>query len=225
VNVALLRLPLALAYPLLAHAASASDSGVLAAVALGDLLLVLLIGPLLRMRPWALALVLAAVPALAWLAHSPHAQLPLLAPPVLFTGLLCWLFARTLRRGRSPLITRVVELTEGPPTPDVARYTRRLTVAWALLMGLITVINATLALVAVPDGVLARLGHPLPLAVSQAGWSLFANLLNYGLVAGFFLAEYAYRRRRFPNRPYGNFAGFLRSLTGLGPDGWRELAR
>lgn len=224
-NVALLRLPLALGYPVLAHVASARDSDVLAAVALGDLLLVLVLGPLLRARPWAIATGLLALPLLALLARSPHAQLPLLAPPVVFVALLCWLFARTLRRGRTPLITRFVELAEGPPPPDVARYTRRLTAAWAWLLGLITLANTTLALVAVPDGVLARLGYPLPWAVSQERWSLFANLLTYGVVAVFFLGEYAYRQRRFPDRPYGNFVGFMRSMARLGPDAWRELAR
>lgn len=224
-NLALLRLPLALGYPVLAHVASARDSDALAAVALGDLLLVLVLGPLLRARPWAIALCLLALPLLVLLARSPHAQLPLLAPPVVFVALLCWLFARTLRPGRTALITRLVELTEGPPTAEVARYTRRLTAAWAWLLGTITALNATLALVAVPGGVLARLGAAPPWAVSQERWSLFANLLGYGLVAAFFLGEYAYRRRRFPRRPYGNFVGFLRSLTRLGPDAWRELTR
>ncbi|MFZ5661233.1 MAG: ketosynthase, partial [Pseudomonadota bacterium] len=71
-TVALLRLPLALAYPVLAHVAAARDDDALAAVALADLLLVLLVGPLLRRRPWAIALTLAAVPALVALARSPH---------------------------------------------------------------------------------------------------------------------------------------------------------
>ncbi|MFX8242821.1 hypothetical protein ABTL31_18850, partial [Acinetobacter baumannii] len=89
--------------PVLAHVAAARDDDALAAVALADLLLVLLVGPLLRRRPWAIALTLAAVPALVALARSPQAQLPLLAPPVVFSGLLCWLFARTLRGGRTAL--------------------------------------------------------------------------------------------------------------------------
>ncbi|MFX9318008.1 hypothetical protein ABTO00_19510, partial [Acinetobacter baumannii] len=92
-------------------------------------------------------------PALVALPRSPHAQLPLLAPPVVFSGLLCWLFARTLRGGRTALITRLVEVAEGPPPPDVARYTRALTAAWAVLLGLIAALNAGLALLAVPDGV------------------------------------------------------------------------
>lgn len=223
-NVALLRLPLALGYPVLAHMAAARNDDALAAVALGDLLLVLLIGPLWRRRPWAIALMLAALPALAALAHSPYAQLPLLAPPVLFSGLLAWLFARSLRRGRVALITRLVEVSEGPPPPEVARYTRTLTAAWAGLLGAITTMNALLALVAVPDGVLARLGHPPPWSVPQARWSLIANLLIYGLVVAFFLGEYAYRRRRFPDRPYGNFVGFMRRLGALGPEAWRRIA-
>jgi uncharacterized membrane protein len=50
-------------------------------------------------------------------------------------------------------------------------------------------------------------------------WSLFANLIAYLFVLGFFIAEYAYRRRRFPQQPYRNVLEFaqrvLASLPGL----------
>ena len=41
-------------------------------------------------------------------------------------------------------------------------------------------------------------------------WSLFANVLNYVIVAAVFLLEFAYRRRRFPGRPYRGSLDFLR---------------
>jgi len=221
------RVVLAVAYPLLAHWASHEGSGVAAAVALVDLCLVILIEPLLRRRGWAWALLAAIVAGLVALARTPHAQVLLLAPPMLFTGLLAWFFGRSLQPPREALITRIVAALEHCPAAQLPaplyRYTRSLTAAWAALMAALAVINGVLALFAVPDGVLARLGHPPALGVPQEQWSLFANLLNYGIVAGFFLGEYALRRRRFPDRPYRNFGHFMRQMAQLGPRFWRDL--
>jgi uncharacterized membrane protein len=226
-HIAAARLVLAVAYPLLAHWASHDGGGVAAAIALADLSLVILIQALLSPRPWAWLTLVAILAGLAALARTPYAQLSLLAPPMLFTGLLAWWFGRSLRAPREGLITRIVAgLDQCEPAqlpPPLYRYTRRLTAAWAWLLAALAVINGALALLAVPDGVLARLGHPPALGVPQEQWSLFANLLNYGIVAGFFLGEYALRRRYFPHRPYRNFVDFLRHMARLGPRFWRDL--
>ena len=39
------------------------------------------------------------------------------------------------------------------------------------------------------------------------------------------LAEFQYRKRRFPRRPYRNAAGFARQMAALGPAFWRDLLR
>ncbi|MNR67495.1 hypothetical protein D3C85_1915300 [compost metagenome] len=70
---------------------------------------------------------------------------------------------------------------------------------------------------------LARLGHVPAWSITQSQWSLFANLANYGIVGGFFLGEYALRRRLFPHRPYRNLLDFLRQMAALGPKFWRDL--
>ena len=224
-----LRTALALAYPFLAHAANARDDGGLAALALGDLVLILLLGPLLRLQGWAWACVAAAVPALAWLAQAPHATLPLLAPPVVFPALAGWLFARTLRRGRVALITRMASALHARPVesldPALARYTRALTGAWAALLFALALVNLVLAVFAVPEGLLARLGHPTSLPVLDARGSLFANLLIHGVVGGAFLLEFAWRRHRFRDQPYRSLAEFLRQVAGLGPAFWRDVVR
>lgn len=226
-NSAALRLCLAVAYPLLAHWASHGGGDLAAALALLDLVVLVLADALLQLRAWALALLLACAALLAWLAGGPMLQVLLLAPPMAFTGLLAWLFARSLRSPRGALITRIVVAMEQCPAEelpaDLRRYSRRLTAAWAWLLVGLTVANGVLALIAVPDGVLARLGYPPPVAVTQAQWSWFANLLNYGIVGGFFVGEYALRRRWFPPRTYRNFFDFLRRMAGLGPRFWREL--
>jgi len=223
------RVALALAYPLLAHWASHDGSGAAAALALTDLTLVVLIEPLLRPRAWAWGAFAGILAGLSVLSRTPHAQLLLLAPPVLFLGLLAACFGRSLRAPREALITRIVAALEGCAPAQMPatlyRYTRNLTAAWAVLLAGLALVNGALALVAVPDGVLARLGHPPAWGVPRDYWSLIANLLNYGVVGGFFLGEYALRRRFFAHRPYRNFLEFLQQMGRLGPEFWRGLFR
>ena len=226
---AALRLVLAVAYPFLAHWASQGGGagGTIAAVALLDLALIVLLLPLLQPRAWAWALLVLIAAGLWLLAPTAYPQLMLLAPPVLFTGLLGWWFARSLRAPRVPVITKIVagleQTTPALLPAALLAYTRRLTGAWSALLLCLALANATLAMIAVPDGVLARLGHAPLLTVSQSTWSWFANLLDYGIVGGFFIGEYALRRRWFPQQPYGNFVDFLRRMGALGPGFWRQL--
>jgi uncharacterized membrane protein len=223
-----LRVALAIAYPFLAHAASLRDSGPLAACALAVIALMALAEGLLARRAGAWLVLLMIGLALVGLARSPYAQLPLLLVPVAFIGLIGWSFGRTLRAGRVPLITRIVSALERQ-TPDalepaLRQYTRRLTLAWTLVLAALGACNLVLAAIAVPNGLLSSVGIAPSLAVTEAQWSWFANWLNYGLVGGFFLLEYLYRKRRFPGR-YRNFADFAGRLSRLGPAFWRDLFR
>lgn len=224
-----LTLLLALAYAPLAHWANASERPELAVLAGAALVLMLLAAPLSRLRPWAWLLAAAALLALLPLRHSPRALLLLAAPPVVFTGWVAWFFARSLRRGREPLIGRIIAaLYRQAGMPVVAqqqRYARRLTLAWALLLAALTLANAVLGLCATPSGVLAQLGVASPLPIPDARASLFANLLAYVLIGGLFFGEYALRGRWFPQRPYRGLADFLRQMARLGPAFWRDLLR
>ncbi|HVR80900.1 MAG TPA: ketosynthase [Luteimonas sp.] len=223
---ALLRLLLAVAYPLIAHAASVRQEGVLAALAVFDVIVIVLLEPLARRRGWAWALLLLLGVGAAMLVQSRHALLPLLLVPVLFVGLVAFLFGRTLAPGRVPLISKIVAALEQKPAqalaPELQRYTRQLTLAWTLLLAALALVDGLLALVAVPGGLLDSLGIVPPITVSRVQWSWFANLLDYGIVGGFFVAEYLYRKRRFPGR-YRNFADFMRKMAALGPEFWRTL--
>jgi uncharacterized membrane protein len=225
----LLRGILLLAYPLLSHVASLRDDGRWSALALASLVLLMLLGPLLLRRLWALLLLGVALLALCWLAGSRYAWMSLLAPPVVFTLLVAWGFARTLRAGQLPLVTRIVHALyqqAGMPVSAAAdRYTRRLTAAWALLLLLLAAINLLLALLASPGGVLAMLGHPPTWAISHTQWSWFANLACWGLIGGFAILEYHLRQRWFRDQPYRNIVQFARQLLQLGPAFWRELLR
>ena len=220
---------LALAYSPLAHWANASHRPDLAVIAGSLLVLMVLIEPMAARRAWAWALALLTLVGLGALWHSPYAMLLLAAPPVVFTGGIAWFFGRSLRRERTPLITCIVEglyrQAGMPISPEQYRYTRRLTLAWALLLCGLTLVNLVLGLCAEPSGVLVQLGYDSPLTISDARASLFANLLAYGVVGGFFLAEYLLRGRWFPQRPYRNLPEFLRQMARLGPEFWRDLLR
>ena len=223
---ALLRGLLAVAYPFIAHAATLRRDGALAALAVLVVVVIVLLDPLLRRRGWAWALLLLLGAASVLLAQSRHALLPLLLMPVLFVGLVAFLFGRTLAPGKVPLIGRIVRALEGNPgqplAPELEIYTRRLTLAWTVLLAMLALVNGTLAAIAVPGGLLQGLGIDSPVSVSREQWSWFANLLDYGIVGGFFLAEYGYRKHRFPGR-YRSFADFMRKLAALGPAFWRTL--
>lgn len=223
-----LRVMLVLAYPLIAHQAGARHDGGLAALAVADILLIVMLEPLLLRRAGAWLVLVVAIPVLWWLAHSPFALLPLLLVPTAFLAMVGWAFGRTLRPGKIPLITSIVTAMEPEPAaelvPALHRYTRRLTAAWALVLALLALVNLALALIAVPGGLLAGIGITPALTVTQGQWSWFANVFNYGIVSGFFVLEYIYRQRHFPGR-YRSFLDFLIKLAQLGPAFWRDLMR
>jgi uncharacterized membrane protein len=227
--IAALRLSLLVAYLPLAYCAGTYRSSALAALALGDIVLLALIEPLLRRRLAAWLALTATVLALIALARSRFALMPLLLVPPLFTAMIGFCFARSLRPGREPLIAKAmgaIYAQSGMPlTPQHHHYTRRLTLAWALLLALMTLLNLTLALIAVPDGVLAQFGIHAPMTVTNAQWSWIANVANYGAMGGFMLAEFQLRKRVFPVRPYRSVFDFARRMAALGPAFWQDFFR
>lgn len=87
-------------------------------------------------------------------------------------------FAVTLRPGAVPLITRFARHDPAGAPARVEAYTRRLTAAWALLLGLFT------------------LAHAAPML---GLWSLVGVSLVESLACmAFFLGEHALRSRLFP---------------------------
>lgn len=228
-NLALARVLLSVAYPLLAHAASTARDPRLAALALLDILLILLVVPLGRGRIAAWLAV--GVAAIGLYAVQGSATLPvlLLLPPVLFPWLVAWWFARTLRPGSVPLISRIVggleQCAPGDLEPRLKAYTHGLTRLWAIVLAGIGVANLALGLVAVPDGLLVHLGYAPVLSVPQVVWSWCANLLDYGVAGLIMVVEYLVRLRLFPDRPYRDFPDFIRRLGALGPAFWRDVMR
>jgi uncharacterized membrane protein len=179
------------AYPLWLHNAIAnSESGGL------QLLLVLL--PLLAVAGWVafravsrvwwplLALALAAFT--AYLVLGEHERIGLIAVTGIshasFNLFLMWFFGHTLFGGREPLISRIARLMNGKDYPEVAAYTRNVTIAWSLFFALQVIVSAMLYFFA-----------------SITAWSFFINVMNLPLLAMMFVVEYLYRIVAHPDHP------------------------
>lgn len=215
---------LAIAFPLVAHAAVMTRSGPLTIVSLAVLTLLVLLPRLVRGNLAAWAVVPPAVGVLVFLWRIHAAWLPLYAMPVLISFGVAWLFGHTLAPGSMPLVERLARVMNSPDEvqPEIQRYARSVTIAWTVLMTAMGLLNLILALIAAPDGVLMLLGYPPPVTVQVETWSLFANFLNYGIVGGFFVAEYVYRSNRFPGHGrYRNIFDFVRRAAALGPSVFR----
>jgi len=210
----------AVAYPLLAHLAIVTASPRLTVVSVAVLALAVLLPGLISGRPAAWIGALLAACAIVLLARQDAAGLVLFLPPVLINFFVAWLFGHTLAPGDRPLIERLVRLLHPPGEvldPEIVRYARTLTATWAVLLGGLGLLNLLLALLASPGGLLETAGAVPPVVVPIETWSLFANLLNYLVVAAFFVAEWFYRRHRFPQQQYRNLLDFLRRAAGVGP--------
>jgi len=208
-----------LSYPLLAHVAALSGRPGLIAASIGWLVVLTLLPGLRRRSPAAWAALAAALVGLYAIAGSTAPLLLQFLPPVVMIGFMAWVFGHTLRPGRTPLIESIIRALLGPEdsvNEDVLRYARRLTGVWTALLVVLATISAVLALCANPDGLLLTFGMQPAVTVPLNLWSLFANLLNYLLVAALFVGEFAYRRRRFPQQPYRGLLDFTRRVASLG---------
>lgn len=210
---------LGLSYPLLAHVAALSGHPALIATSLGLLVVLVLLPALRNRRPAAWLALAAAAIALHAAVNSGQALTLLFLPPILLNGFMAWLFGHTLRRRRMPLIERAARLMRGPDAPpdaEVVAYARSVTGVWTALFVVLALVNLLLALLAEPGGLLLAAGLDVGVAVPVAAWSLFANVLNYVVVAALFVGEYAVRRRRFPHQSSRGLVDFTQRIVAMG---------
>jgi uncharacterized membrane protein len=193
---------LGLAWPLALHAAALSGRPeVMPWITAGATGLVALLLAAATRRPVMLAGAAAIAAAAAGVAVA-WPRVLLFAPPVLINFAFAAFFATSLAPGRDPVISRYARRERGTLEPDLARYTRTLTVLWAVFLAAMGIVAAILAVAS-------------PLAV----WSLFCNVISYALVATFLLGEYAYRRLRFRHYRHASLAAFLRNVARGRPSG------
>lgn len=139
----------------------------------------------MTLKFWAsLFLIMVAYPLASryFLAHELAGARLATALPVLAYCALFALFAATLRPGRTPMISRFARLEQGELSPELAAYTRRLTVIWCAFFALMAATALGLAAWA-------------PLHV----WYLHTFVISYLLIAALFVGEYGYRRWRYPH--------------------------
>jgi uncharacterized membrane protein len=141
---------------------------------------------------------MAAAIGIAWFA-STGTSYAMFVPSIAIQGLLFWLFARTLLPGREPLVVSIARILRGDLAPELARYARNVTRAWCVFFASVALLLACAAVFA-----------------SVAVWSLLANVVAYVLVALMFAAEYAYRRKRFPNYEHVSPLRMIRRLAAAG---------
>jgi len=107
-----------------------------------------------------------------------------LLPPALVSAGLLATFARSLGRGRTPIIAAIARRSHGGRlSPERAAYCRTVTRVWCAFF-------AANALVA------AALAFEAPVR----WWALYTGILSYVAVAALFAAEYLVRRHRFPSQ-------------------------
>jgi len=213
-------LALAACYPLLAHLAVTARSPALGAASLAVLAAAALLPALARpsAAAWLAAGAIAALIALA--ERRSWVWLPLYAPSVAGDWAGAFLFGRTLIGGRTPLVERIISLLRAPGEsrdPRIAAYARRLTGAWAAVLGALGLVSLALALCATPHGILLALGIAPPLRVAERTWSLYANFVEYLIAIAFFAGEYAFRHRHFPERSSAGLVAFVRRLSAVVP--------
>ena len=121
-----------------------------------------------------------------YLLTQQHAKIGLLAVNavlhVAFNLFLFVFFVRTLFPGKEPLIAQISRRINGNLNPEIAEYTRYVTIAWCIFFGGQVVISLLLYMF-----------------VSVAAWSFFVNVLNMPLLLTLLVGEHFYRIVRYPH--------------------------
>ena len=113
----------------------------------------------------------------------------------IYSGLLLT-FALTLRPGREPIISAMTRRLHGPLAPDLAFYTRCVTIAWSGFFAAQLAVSLILFFCA-------------PLVV----WSFFVNILDIPLVVTMYAAEYLFRLHYLQDPPRHSLAAIVRMIS------------
>ena len=166
---------------------------------------------LVALSIWMLLAALLLTPAL-----SGHPELALMALPVVFLAAVAWLFARTLKRGEEPLITRCVRVIEGEARlalPGVRAYTRGVTAFWACLLGMMALLSLLVALCARPGGWLATFGVMSPVALPGSLLAWYPEAGCWLVLLAAFTGEYLFRRWHLRHIPHPSMQRFITQMV------------
>ena len=155
--------------------------------------------------PWLVPIILMIGAEVAiWCGYTSAVAL-VLAPSVVGNAMLLVLFGHTLLPGREPLITRFRRIEHGYVALKFASYTRYLTMLWAILFAVATIVSVAAAL----SGDAALWSWISLIAIPVASLSLF-------------LGEHIYRALRFG--PEGRSSPMRTLAIVLRSDAWRDSA-
>jgi uncharacterized membrane protein len=212
---------LAIVYLIVSNLAFAHGSPGIDSVAMAILTIVIVLSIrgrhriLLRLAVSAIGILL-----IAGVATHKLSAMPLLLPPILLPGALAWAFGQTLMAGQVPLVERLARAVHAPEplTDEMIVYTRRVTLCWALLLGLIALGNAILAANMSPGGFLEAGNLRAPWPVTPAFFGRLSNIATYLLIGGLFVVEYAVRLIRFPDYRFRNPKLFFQRIRSRLPE-------
>ena len=141
-------------------------------------------------------MVVVLVLAIAWQPLLNNVRLVYLVDHLGVHTTLCWLFARTLLPGRTPLCTEFASwVHEDMTSPKLLSYTRQVTKAWALFFASIILTSATLFVTA-----------------EFTSWIAFTAMAGPALTACFFLIENLFRSRFLPPKDRVGLVGTWRAI-------------
>jgi uncharacterized membrane protein len=107
------------------------------------------------------------------------------------------IFGASLLPGREPVITAISRrIHGGVMRPDVAAYTRGVTVAWCCFFAGQLIVSLALFLFA-----------------SEVAWSFYVNVLDLPLIAAMFGTEYLYRLTHVKNWPHSTVAQVIGAFS------------
>ncbi len=154
------------------------------------------LGALTRVRHVVpLVLILVAL-GFAWTPLANNVRLLYLVQHVGVHAALCWIFARTLASGRTPLCTEFASwVHEDMSSPRLLWYTRQVTNAWAIFFALTAVASVVLFVYAQPSV-----------------WTFFSAVLGPALTAAVFVVENLLRSYFLPPKDRVGLAGTWRAV-------------
>ncbi len=185
-----------LAYPLVLHACVSTQRLTVASYYLAGMLLLPLVNGMVRQRgvsvfeaaSGAFSLILLTV-------LKSHELLVFKLLPVTAHVVLFGLFAVSLQRDATPVITRLAVAMRSELSTKEVVYTRGATIAWAAFFLIMAILSGGLALFS-----------------SDTTWSWFVNVISYALAALFFVLEFRVRQLILGNRVDYGFVDFLLQL-------------
>jgi uncharacterized membrane protein len=108
-------------------------------------------------------------------------EFALYLPSIVFNLVFAGVFGRTLRTGDIPMVERFMRVHHGENlVPELVRYARQLTVTWTVFCTVMALTSAVLMIF-----------------TSLETWSLFANVVNYVLIAALFIGQFVYGYVRY----------------------------